>query len=77
MNKVNMGDKYTHRITLRVNDDQFGFLTSMSEMLGVTPSDYIRMAVNTSMVAMKKNTTLKGMVGTANENVETDFNDQL
>lgn len=81
MNKVNMGDKYTHRITLRLNDSQYEFLIKVSDMLGVTPSDYLRMVVNTGMVATKKDieclssgNTMKGMVG-MNENVKTNSND--
>ena len=34
MNKVNMGANYTHRITLRVNEEQYNFLIKVSELLG-------------------------------------------
>lgn len=78
MNKVNMGDKYTHRITLRLNDDQYNFILQVSELLGVSPSDYLRMSVNTGMIATKNSldtlasgNAMKGMVG-MDENVETD-----
>lgn len=75
---MNLGSNFNHRVTLRLNDEQYSFLISVSEMLGVSPSDYLRMSVNTGMVAMK-NTTYsetmqKGMVGT-HENVKTDSND--
>jgi len=81
MNKVNLGDKYTHRITLRLNDDQYDFIIKVSELLGVSPSDYIRMTVNTGMIATRSNldtyangNVLKGMVGT-DENVKTNSDD--
>lgn len=77
MNTVNLGDKYTHRITLRLNDDQYSFIIKVSTLLGVSPSDYIRMAVNSGMVqcteALPDVNTEKGKVGT-NENVKTDCN---
>lgn len=66
---VNMGDKYEHRLTLRLTDEQFQFIVMCAELLGVSPSEYMRMSVNAYMVAYKK-----GMVGT-NENVKTDIND--
>lgn len=81
MNKVNLGANYTHRVTLRLNDEQYNFLIRVSDMLGVSPSDYLRMTVNTGMVSMKSQlsdltglNTEKGMVGT-NENVKTNSND--
>lgn len=81
MNTVNLGDKYVHRVTLRLNENQYDFLIKVSSILGVTPSDYIRMTINSGMVAtrngiddLSNGNLLKGMVGT-NENVKTDCND--
>ena len=75
MKKVNMGDKYEKRISLRLNDKQYEFLIGVSEVLGVSPSDYIRMVVNSGMVQMQKAEGIeKGKVGT-HENVKTDSND--
>lgn len=81
MKTVNMGDKYVHRVTLRLNEDQYEFLIKVSSILGVSPSDYIRMAINSGMVATKNSlddlssgNLLKGMVGTY-ENVKTDCDD--
>ena len=74
---VNLGDKYTHRITLRLNDNQYDWLIGIAKMLDVSPSDYIRMAVNTSMTISNEDIEKmkKGeMVGT-NENVKTDKHD--
>lgn len=69
MNKVNLGDKYSHRLTVRLNEEQFQFLIDASAILGVSPSDYIRMAVNSGMVMTKEQK--KGTVGT-NENVKAN-----
>ena len=42
------------RITLRLNPAQFQFVQTQSELLGVSPSDLLRMMVNASMsVTMK------------------------
>lgn len=82
MSNVNLGSNYTHRITLRLNDEQHDFVVKVAELLGVSPSDYIRMSINTGMIAMKKDLKdmssgqmiTKGMVG-MNEDVETNIND--
>ena len=42
------------RITLRLNADQFGFVQAQSELLGVSPSDFLRMIVNTTMAVTKR-----------------------
>lgn len=69
---TNLGDKYTHRVTLRLTDDQFNWLIEVSNILGVTPSEYMRMSVNSGMVIMKQvEEKQEGEVGT-NENVKTD-----
>lgn len=76
MKTVNLGDKYTHRVTLRLNEEQYEFLIKVSSILGVSPSDYLRMTVNSGMVATKNglDEIMKGMVGT-NENVKTNSDD--
>lgn len=88
MNKVNLGANYTHRITLRLNDEQYNFLLKVATLLGVSPSDYVRMSINTGMIGMGNSLDQftsgtyvadqleKGIeVGTTNENVKTDSND--
>lgn len=81
MKTVNMGDKYTHRITLRLNDEQFEFVTSVSELLGVSPSDYVRMCINTGLVTQKKgmliNTVVTEEEAGTHEDVKADCNDKL
>lgn len=46
-------DKST-RITLRLNQDQFDFVKMNAEQLGVSPSEFLRMVVNSSMFAYRK-----------------------
>lgn len=43
----------TQRITLRLNDEQFNFVKRSADVLGVSPSDFLRMVVNVSMSADK------------------------
>ncbi len=43
----------SNRITLRVNDEQFEFVRSNAEKLGVSPSDFLRMMVNVTMATAK------------------------
>lgn len=66
---VNLGDKYTHRVTLRLNDEQFTYICECSTILGVSPSDFLRMSINAGMMTFPT----KGEVGT-NANVKTDCN---
>lgn len=68
---VNMGDKYEKRITLRLNEKQYKFLIDVSEVLGVSPSDYLRMVVNSGMVNYGDKFQ-KAEVGT-HENVKTNI----
>lgn len=39
-----------NRITLRLNDRQFNYVKKNAEMLDVSPSDFLRIVINTSMV---------------------------
>ena len=41
-------DKST-RITLRLNDAQFAFVKLSADDLGVSPSDFLRMVINSTM----------------------------
>lgn len=43
-----------NRITLRLNDAQFNHVKWQADMLGVSPSEFLRMVVNASMVATEK-----------------------
>ena len=42
-----------NRITLRLNEQQFEFVKSSADLLGVSPSDFLRMVVNMSMASSK------------------------
>lgn len=57
---MNMKDK-TRRITLRLNDEQFDFIKSSADTLGVSPSEFLRMVINSTMVI--SNTKNKGNMG--------------
>lgn len=41
----------SNRITLRLNDQQFDFVKSSADVLGVSPSDFLRMVVNLAMAS--------------------------
>lgn len=47
---MNYGD-LSHRVTIRLNDAQFTFLCNQAEALGVSPSNFVRMLLNSCMVA--------------------------
>ena len=76
-NMVNYGADYTHRVTLRLNEEQFQHLVEMSDMLGVTPSEYLRMGLNASLYASKKLDNKLKEGSTSNENVKTNIYNQL
>lgn len=42
------------RITLRLNEAQFDFVKSNADVLGVSPSEFLRMVVNASMATTKQ-----------------------
>lgn len=41
----------SNRITLRLNESQFNFVKSSADLLGVSPSDFLRMVINASMAS--------------------------
>lgn len=45
-----------NRITLRLNDVQFEFVKENADILGVSPSEFLRMVINSSMAMTKKAT---------------------
>lgn len=59
------------RVTLRLNPEQFEFVRTQSEVLGVSPSDFLRMMVNTSMSISTK----IQREDNCRENEVTDIND--
>jgi uncharacterized protein (DUF1778 family) len=61
-----------HRITLRLNDEQFSFVRTTAEVLGVSPSEFLRMVVNASMVGMRKDEKVKEVIGRENDKTYSD-----
>lgn len=55
------------RITLRLTTDQFNFVKSSSDVLGVSPSEFLRMVINSTM-------SVRLSQGVRDENRQTDFN---
>lgn len=70
----------TNRITLRLNEEQFEFVKANADILGVSPSEFLRMVVNSSM-AMKKGLEAKlkekSKEGIGRENDKANFDDKL
>jgi hypothetical protein len=61
-----------NRITLRLNDEQFSFIRTTAEILGVSPSEFLRMVVNASMVGMRKDEKTKEVIGRENDKTYSD-----
>ena len=61
------------RITLRLNEAQFNFVKDNADILGVSPSEFLRMVVNASMAttrtAMQK---IEEGLGRANDKTDSD-----
>ena len=65
-----------NRITLRLNDEQFGFVKDNADVLGVSPSEFLRMVINASIVTTK--TAFKKVEeGLGRANDKTDSNDSV
>ena len=45
-------DKKT-RVTLRLTEKQFAFVKANSDLLGVSPSDFLRIVINSAMATVK------------------------
>ena len=59
----------SHRITLRLNEEQFNFVKDQADMLDVSPSEFLRMVVNASLATSKKLTsTINERIGNGREN---------
>jgi uncharacterized protein (DUF1778 family) len=65
------------RITLRLNEEQFEFVRVQAEILEVSPSEFLRMVVNTALVATKMAKVAeqhKESEGNGRENDKADIN---
>ena len=66
------GDKKT-RITLRLTQEQLNFIRGECELLGISPSDYIRMMINSTMsLAKKAQQTIKEGLRRENEKASSN-----
>lgn len=61
------------RITLRLTDDQFNFVKDGADTLDVSPSDFLRMVINATMVTTKN--AMKKVEDLGRENDKADIND--
>ena len=61
----------SNRITLRLTDEQFKFVKDNADLLGVSPSEFLRMVVNTSM-GLARQTEIKIKESLGRENEKTD-----
>ena len=61
-----------NRITLRLNDQQFEYVKLNADLVGVSPSEFLRMVVNLSM-ASANIAKQKIEEGLGRENDETDI----
>lgn len=62
----------SQRITLRLNESQFDFVKTVADALGVSPSEYLRMMVNLSMVGAQNAGAGKEGVRRENEQTNSD-----
>lgn len=68
-------DKKT-RVTLRLTEKQFAFVKANSDLLGVSPSDFLRIVINSAMATVKLPKTVDlSKEGIGRENDETNSND--
>lgn len=56
------------RVTVRLNETQYNYLKANSDILGVSPSEFLRMVINSSLAVRRVE---------ENENGKTNLNDQL
>ena len=64
----------TNRITLRLNERQFEYVKKQSEILGVSPSEYIRMLINSmiSLIDTIEDQVQKEVFGRENDETDSD-----
>lgn len=68
----------SNRITLRLNDEQFEFVKAQADLLGVSPSEFLRMVVNASLATSKglaKKIDEMKVGGAGRENDKANIND--
>lgn len=67
----------SNRITLRLNDEQFNYVKASADVLGVSPSEFLRMVVNASLASSKNlaNSFRHFKEGAGRENDKANIND--
>ena len=69
------------RITLRLNEEQFEYVKLNADVLGVSPSDFLRMVINASLATSKTHKAQVTLVekgkGDGRANDETYIDDKL
>lgn len=60
----------SHRITLRLNEEQFEFVKESADRYDVSPSEFLRMVVNSTMFTAKEGVERR-------ENEQTSSNNQF
>ena len=70
-----MKDKQT-RITLRLSEKQFDFVKSNADVMGVSPSEFLRIVINATMSTQKikiENINNEEVLGRANDKTGCDY----
>lgn len=65
----------SNRITLRLNDAQFDFVRDSAQMLGISPSDFVRMVINMTMYGTQATANSMVKEGQRRENEQANFDD--
>lgn len=70
----------SNRVTLRLNEQQFEFVRMQAEIMGVSPSEFLRVVINTVMCSFNgtaKQKLNKYMEGSGRENDKANKHDFL
>lgn len=70
-----MKDKQT-RITLRLSEKQFDFVKSNSDVMGVSPSEFLRIVINATMSTQKikiENINNEEVLGRENDKTDSNY----
>lgn len=65
----------SYRITLRLNEAQFDHVKRSADVLGVSPSEFLRMVVNATMVAAQSGLDKIQQEGQGRANDKANLND--
>lgn len=71
---MNTGDKL-HRITLRLNDEQFEFIKNQAQIMDLSPSQLLRTLISSTMALQKSG--IFDEEGSGRENDKADIDNKL